>query len=315
MSDRVRERGVSGVGRIAISNLWSILAEVADMRGKWGRPLCPPPSTSPHSTSFLVSATPPPPIIPWVAWSALRGKHAAEQADNFQADCFYFRPDQGLMKTNWQNKGQQINDPCPPLPKTPTPTIDSWLGMSLPFLPSPPLLSSILPLLSWLLIPFKSRMHRHTYLDIDTLTYTRAHTSLLPSPSSLTPWPVASGLDCHRKRETETYRGKEWVSERKRPLCLCLDLHYHVLILMQFEKETDMETHWVKRGLSVLSGTACSHSPDMLPTRKSRARLYSLRRVLHCHFTTRFQAVVNTWLMMLHGFDITLAFALQCNEI
>lgn len=88
----------------------------------------------------------------------------------------------------------------------------------------------------------------------------------------------------------------------RRPLCLCLGLHYHVLILMQFEKETDMETHWVKRGLVVLSGTACSHSPDMLPTRRSRARLRSSRQalVICCQFTIRLQAVVYSHAMILH---------------
>lgn len=93
------------------------------------------------------------------------------------------------------------------------------------------------------------------------------------------------------------------VSEQeKRPLCLRLDLHYHVLILMQFEKETDMETHWVKRGLSVLSGTACSYSPDMLPTRRSRARLRSPRQPLfiRCHCTTRFQAGIKSHGRILH---------------
>ncbi|KAK5904352.1 hypothetical protein CesoFtcFv8_005927 [Champsocephalus esox] len=86
------------------------------MKGKWGRPLCPPPSALRTPTLRLPCLTSP----PRGGWSALRGEHAAEQADNFQADCFYFRPDQGLMKTNGRNKGQQINDPFPTI-KTPTP--------------------------------------------------------------------------------------------------------------------------------------------------------------------------------------------------
>lgn len=128
---KVRDGGITGVGRIAIYDLWLILAEVAGMRGKWGRPLCPPSAPSDCSLPPLLNT----PLIPGVAWSALRGEHAVEQPDNFQADCFYFRPIQGLMKTNWQNKEQQINDPCSPLLQSQSPTIDSWHGKSLPFLP------------------------------------------------------------------------------------------------------------------------------------------------------------------------------------
>jgi len=104
-------------------------------------------------------------------------------------------------------------------------------------------------------------MHRHTYLDIDTLTHAHTHiaTTIALCLNSLTHsiWFRLSQEERHGDIQGERVSVSEG---EKRPLCLCLDLHYHVLILMQFEKETDMETHWVKRGLSVLSGTACSQS-------------------------------------------------------
>lgn len=55
-----RDTGVTGVGRIAICNLWSILAEVAGMKGKWGRPLCPfsRPFSNPPPLLALCSAHP-----------------------------------------------------------------------------------------------------------------------------------------------------------------------------------------------------------------------------------------------------------------
>lgn len=111
----------------------------------------------------------------------------------------------------------------PPLlhPTTPLPfkslTVDSWFGMS--FLSLPP--SHLL--FSWLLISLQTtqaQTHVSGHWHIDTRTYTHhnhCHPSLFPA---LTPWPMASGLDCHRKRETETCREKEVsVSEgEKRPL-------------------------------------------------------------------------------------------------
>lgn len=157
-------------------------------------------------------------------------------------------------------------------------------------------------------------MHRHTYLDTHTHTHTTTTITLFLNSVTRGIWFRLS----QEERDRDVQRESVSVSEReKRPLCLCLDLHYHVLILMQFEKETDMETHWVKRGLSVLSGTACSHSPDLLPTHKSRARLHSLRQAIfiHCQFTTRLQGVINTQGMDLHGSGITDVFALQCIEI
>lgn len=161
-------------------------------------------------------------------------------------------------------------------------------------------------------------MHSHTYLDTDTLTHTHTH---ITTTITLYLNSVTCGIWfrlSQEERDRDIQRERVSVSEReKRPLCLCLDLHYHVLILMQFEKETDMEAHWVKRDLSVLSGTVCVHSPDMLPTHKSRARLHSLTQTLflHCHF---YHKVSTCYVqgMILHGscflqLVITLMFSLN----
>lgn len=85
---------------------------------------------------------------------------------------------------------------------------------------------------------------------------------------------------------------------QRKALCLCLDLHYHVLILMQFEKETDKETHWVKRGSSVLSGTVWVHSPHMLPTRKAQAKWIPSLYVVPLPRGFRMMLKCSLWLFM-----------------
>lgn len=302
MSDRVRDRGVAGVGRTAICNLWSILAEVAHMRGKWGWPLYPHPHPHPHpplpfSTFFLVLA--PPSSRGWLGqpW----GENMLESRQTiFRLTAFTFSPTRASWKQTDKTKDSKLMTRAPrpnPNPWQLTPDLARPYPSSPPLLPPSPAVLTFDPLQ---IVHAQSHISGHWHSD----THTHIHTLLPPSPSTLTSWPVASGLDCHRKRETDIQRERVSVSEReKRPLCLCLDLYYHVLILMQFEKETDMETHWVKRDLSVLSGTVCAHSPDMLPTRKSRARLHSLTKALfiHCHLTTRFQHIIYAQGMILHG--------------
>lgn len=158
----------------------------------------------------------------------------------FRLTAFTFGAEQGLMKTNWQNKGQQINDPCPPL----NPTPDYWLLGWHVHPPTPS--TSAVPTCPFFFFFSKSHMHRHIYLDAHTHTYVHTH-STTASTSSLTLWPVASGLDCHRKRETETYRGNEWVWVREKaslsvsgPSLSCVNIN------AIWKKK---QTHWVKRGL------------------------------------------------------------------
>lgn len=259
--------------------------------GSWGWPLHPHPlNPLPFSTFLLVLA--PPSTQGWLGqpWG---GNMPESRQTIFRLTAFTFGPTRASWKQTDKTKDSKLmtRAPCPePNPWQLTP------DLACPYPSSPPLLPGSPRSPDFSSPPNRAYTVTHiwTLTQWHTRTHTRITTTITLYLNSVTCgiWFRLSQEERDRDIQRESVSVSEW---EKRPLCLCLDLHYHVLILMQFEKETDMETHLVKRDLCVLSGTACAHSPDVLPTHRSRARLHSLTKALfiHCHFTTRFQQVLN----------------------
>lgn len=146
----------------------------------------------------------------------------------FRLTAFTFVPSRASWKQTDKTKDSKLMTRAPHHPHLPPTTLasipDDWL-LAWHVLSFPPSLPPSSPSSSRLLVLTKSCMHdTHIsgYRDTGN-AHARACTSLPPSPSFLTPWPIASGLNCHRKRETETYRGKEWVRVRERKgLSVCV---------------------------------------------------------------------------------------------
>lgn len=205
MSDRVRDR--ARVSRFAICNLWSILAEGARIRAKWGRPPCPLPHLHPplpFSTFFLVSA--PPSSRGWLGqpW----GENMLESRQTiFRLTAFTFGPSRASWKQTDKTKDSKL------MTRVLQPNPNPWQltpDLARPY-SSPPLL----PLLSWLLIPSKSCMHSHTYLDTDTLTHTHITTTITLYLNSVTCGIWFRLSQEERDRDTQRERVSVSVRERK----------------------------------------------------------------------------------------------------
>lgn len=136
---RVRRRGVAEGGRwgwfrITICNLWSILAEVAGVRGKLARPLCLPPAPT------FLSQQPPP--CPRGGLLSPEGRTCCRARQTiFRLTAFTFSLTRASWKQTDKTKDSKLMTHAlhsPPQHQTQPLTIKSKLGTSNPPLPYTP---------------------------------------------------------------------------------------------------------------------------------------------------------------------------------